>query len=183
MEFAHDPVVTWVEQEWLKEHNTPPRDPWRTIRKLHQQGILIKVKKGVYKYDPEFAHWVALWDFPPRVRAAVLKRDGYRCVMCGRGYHEGIELVVDHIVPKDKGGTNEMSNAQTLCMEHNLLKKNYSQTETGKRYFMRLYKKALVYDDVKMIAFCRAIFDVYDAFGVDKHTERPDSEEQMLLWG
>lgn len=30
------------------------RDPDRAIRKLSQQGQLIKIAKGVYKYDPDF---------------------------------------------------------------------------------------------------------------------------------
>ncbi|GMV77255.1 MAG: hypothetical protein AMXMBFR79_03900 [Chitinophagaceae bacterium] len=30
------------------------RDPDRGIRKLAQQGQLIKVGKGIYRYDPDF---------------------------------------------------------------------------------------------------------------------------------
>jgi len=48
----HGPVVDWVTQQWRQTHSTPPRDPWRAIRKLHQEGFLIKVRKGVYRYDP-----------------------------------------------------------------------------------------------------------------------------------
>jgi len=122
-ELEHGPIVDWVTKQWLKTHDTPPRDPWRTIRKLHQEGKLIKVKKGVYKYDPDIQHDVELWDFSEKDKKAILERDGYRCVVCGRGREEGVELVVDHIRPKDKGGTNDISNGQTLCMEHNLMKK------------------------------------------------------------
>ncbi len=53
-ELEHSPVVDWVTREWLKEHENPPRDPWRAIRYLYQKGKLIKVKKGVYKYDPKY---------------------------------------------------------------------------------------------------------------------------------
>lgn len=51
-ELSHDPVVDWVTEEWLKKHDKPPRDPWRAIRKLHEQKRLVKVRKGVYKYVP-----------------------------------------------------------------------------------------------------------------------------------
>ena len=37
------------------------------------------------------------WD---RVRRAVLRRDGWRCVQCGRAGR----LEVDHITPLDRGG-------------------------------------------------------------------------------
>ncbi len=52
-ELRHDPVVDWVTLQWKKHHSTPPRDPWRAVRKLYEQGKLVKVKKGVYKYVPE----------------------------------------------------------------------------------------------------------------------------------
>ncbi len=45
-ETTHGPVVDWVEQEYLKLYGRKPRDTWRSIRRLHQEGILIKVKKG-----------------------------------------------------------------------------------------------------------------------------------------
>lgn len=180
----HGPVVDWITEQWLKEHDTPPRDPWRAIRKLHQEGKLIKVRKGVYMYDPDHVDNKELWEFPPKVKEAILKRDGYRCVVCGRGEADGVELVVDHIKPKDKGGTNDIDNGQTLCMEHNLLKKNYSQTEAGKRYFIKIYKRAVAQKDEKMIKFCKAIFDAYDEFKINGHIARPDkkSTERTNHW-
>ena len=46
---------------------------------------------------------------------------------------DGVELQVDHIKPKDKGGKATFENGQTLCATHNFRKKNYRQTETGKK--------------------------------------------------
>jgi len=48
-DLSHGPVIDWVTEEYLKNNPTPPRDPWRAIRMLHQEGMLIKVKKGVYR--------------------------------------------------------------------------------------------------------------------------------------
>ena len=177
-ELKHGPVVDWVRKQYLKEHKTPPRDPWREIRKLHQQGILIKVKKGVYKYDPDYVRKVELWEFSPETKKAILERDGYRCVVCGRGIEDGVELVVDHIKPKDKGGTNDISNGETLCMEHNLMKKNYSQTEAGKRYFIKMYERAIELGDEKIIKFCECVFDCYDYHKVNGHIKRPDDKTE-----
>jgi isoleucyl-tRNA synthetase len=44
-ELKHGPVVDWVEKQYLKLYGKKPRDTWRVIRKLHEEGILIKVKK------------------------------------------------------------------------------------------------------------------------------------------
>jgi len=173
----HGPVVDWVTEQWLIEHSKPPRDPWRGIRKLHQEGILIKEKKGVYKYDPDYINKVELQDFPLKIKKVILERDNYRCIVCGRGRKDGIELVVDHIKPKDKGGTNNIDNGQTLCMEHNLLKKNYSQTEAGKRYFIKIYEKAIANNDEKMVEFCKKVFDIYDKFKINGHIQRPNGNK------
>ena len=70
-EWKHGPVVDWVTRKYRKEHPTPPRDPWRAIRKLSQQGVLTKVRKGVYKYDPSSVKEVELWDFSPTVKYAI----------------------------------------------------------------------------------------------------------------
>ena len=173
-DMPHGPVVDWVTEHYLASHSEPPRDPWRAIRKLHQEGKLIKVRKGVYRYDPDYAREVPLFDFPPHVKAAILRRDNYRCVVCGRGKADGVELCVDHIKPKDKGGDNSIENGQTLCMEHNLIKKNYSQTEAGKRYFIRIYEQAVADRDLGMIKFCTDVFDVYDRHRINEHIKRPD---------
>jgi predicted restriction endonuclease len=170
------PVVDWVTEQYLKNHPEPPRDVWRGIRHLHQEGKLIKVRKGVYRYDSDQIKDVELFDFSPKVKEAIFKCDNYRCVVCGRGRQDGVEICADHIKPKDKGGDNSIENGQTLCMEHNLLKKNYSQTETGKRYFIKIYEHAVAEEDKRMIKFCKDIFDLYDKHKINGHIKRPNGK-------
>lgn len=55
----------------------------------------------------------------PGLRFEVLRRDGYRCCICGRSQSDGVKLEVDHIIPVSKGGKTEMNNLQTLCWECN----------------------------------------------------------------
>ena len=49
------------------------------------------------------------------LRYDVLKRDGFRCVICGRTAEDGVKLHVDHIKPVSKGGKTEYENLRTLC--------------------------------------------------------------------
>ena len=51
---------------------------------------------------------------PRKLRHQVFQRDNYRCRECG-ATNKQTRLHVDHIVPVAKGGTNDLSNLQTLC--------------------------------------------------------------------
>lgn len=178
-DLKHGPVVDWVEEQYVKLTGNKPRDSWRAIRKLHQEGELIKVRKGIYRYDPTYVHEEELWDFPEDVKELIFRRDNYRCVVCGLGRENGIEICADHILPKDRGGTNTVENGQTLCTQHNLIKKNYSQTEAGKRYFIKMYETAIKNNDKKMTEFCKQVFDVYDKHGINSHIQRPNHKRKL----
>lgn len=53
-DIRHKEIVPIVTAEWKKKYGTVLADPDRAIRTLFEEGKLIKVKKGVYKYDPSF---------------------------------------------------------------------------------------------------------------------------------
>ncbi|MFN4774380.1 MAG: HNH endonuclease [Pseudanabaena sp.] len=60
---------------------------------------------------------------------AVLARDKWRCLSCGRSAKEdGVLLEVDHIIPRSKGGSDDMINLQTLCKKCNIGKSNKDST-------------------------------------------------------
>lgn len=53
------------------------------------------------------------------LRFEILKRDNFKCVYCGRT-PETTELQVDHVIPKSKGGGNNVENLVTSCRFCNL---------------------------------------------------------------
>lgn len=165
----HPEIVDWVTSEYKKRTGKIFRDPDRGIRKLHQDGYLIKVKKGVYKYDPDFVNNRSLEDFNSKIRNEIFKRDGYKCVICGRGKAEGVDIHADHKKPKDRGGKATLENGQTLCSQHNFLKKNFNQTTLGKRYFISLYRDAKKSEDENLIKFCSEVLDLFDKYDIDSH--------------
>jgi len=168
-DIRHPEIVDWVVEEYRKRTGKVFRDPDRGIRRLAQDGLLIKVAKGVYKYDPDFVAKRELEDFTPAQKEAIMKRDNYRCVICGRGTKDGVELQVDHIKPKELGGKAEIANGETLCAQHNFQKKNYKQTESGKRFFIRLYEAAQKNNDKGLKDFCTQILEVYERNKVNNH--------------
>ena len=60
------------------------------------------------------------------LRYDVLKRDFFKCVLCGTSpaVNPTTILHIDHIVPFSKGGKTEINNLRTLCKDCNLGKSN-----------------------------------------------------------
>ena len=168
-EIKHPEIVDWVTEEYKKRTGKVFRDPDRAIRKLAQEGKLIKIAKGVYKYDPDFINNRELEDFTAAQKAEIFKRDNYKCVICGKGRADGIEIQADHIKPKELGGKAEVINGQTLCAQHNFQKKYYKQTETGKKMFIRLYELAKHNEDKELMKFCEDVLKVYEKNNINGH--------------
>ena len=53
-----------------------------------------------------------------RLRFSVFARDNFTCRYCGR-QSDKVELVIDHLIPVSKGGTNDQENLITACVECN----------------------------------------------------------------
>jgi hypothetical protein len=67
------------------------------------------------------------------MRWQVFERDDFKCVACGKSANDGAILHVDHIIPRSKGGKDEMDNYQTLCHLCNIGKSNKSVKELRKK--------------------------------------------------
>jgi 5-methylcytosine-specific restriction endonuclease McrA len=56
-------------------------------------------------------------------RFEIFERDKFKCCYCGRTpYEDNIKLVIEHIYPRFKGGSNNLYNVITSCHECNLEK-------------------------------------------------------------
>jgi len=166
---SHPEIVDLVTEEYKEKIGKVFRDPDRGIRKLHQNGYLIKVKKGVYRYEPEAVKKRSLEDFIPELKKKIFKRDNYRCVICGKGPKEGVEIHADHIKPKEMGGKAVLENGQTLCSQHNFQKKTLKQTETGKKMFIRLYELAKSENNDELKKFCVDVLETYEKHNINGH--------------
>jgi len=129
----------------------------------------MKVKKGIYRYDPDSVKQRELGNFTPQQKDEILKRDRYKCVVCGQGIKDGVELQVDHIKPKYLGGKSIIENGQTLCAQHNFIKKTLKQTETGKKMFIRLYELAKSERNDELMKFCADVLETYEKYNINGH--------------
>jgi hypothetical protein len=79
---------------------------------------------------------LAIWDLdlietePVResLRYEVLRRANGKCALCGKSKDEE-PLEIDHIIPRSKGGTNQLQNLQALCRTCNRGKSNRDATD------------------------------------------------------
>lgn len=62
----------------------------------------------------------------PLTRAALMRRDGYRCAYCGRRAE-----TIDHVVPRSRGGDHVWENCVASCMRCNTRKADRLLEELG----------------------------------------------------
>jgi len=84
----------------------PPAEAEPMVLSADQAAITSRVKRNV----------------PLGIRYTVLKRDCFKCVLCGASPATLVtcNLHVDHVVSLAKGGRNEITNLRTLCDNCNL---------------------------------------------------------------
>lgn len=66
----------------------------------------------------------------------VFRRDNHTCQYCGRNE---VELTIDHVIPKSRGGNTSWENVVVACLECNLKKGNRTPREVGIRLLKRPY--------------------------------------------
>ena len=62
----------------------------------------------------------------PAIRLQVLDRDKWLCGYCGKNAN-----TVDHIIPRKRGGSNELSNLVAACKSCNSRKRHWLMSEIG----------------------------------------------------
>ena len=123
---------------------------------------------------------LATWDYrllqtqpvPDTIRYDILKRAGGRCELCGCSAKER-PLHVDHILPRSKGGKNDMTNLQALCERCNLAKGNRDDTDFRKKPPFK--KKGCIFCskdmEKRIIESNRTVFAIEDKYPVaEKHS-------------
>ena len=140
-DLSHGPVVDFVEERYLALHGSKPRDPWRVIRALHQEGFLVKVQNGVYRYDPDAATHRELADFTSAQKAEILGAGRVQmCHLWSRGNRwsqfalsttSNLETWADKL---------SLKMDRPYVLSTTFIKKQSGQTETAKKMFIRLHE-------------------------------------------
>lgn len=123
----------WSDAHPLSEvHQIPGRTPWKVYLKdpnCEEYKTFVPTAIARATAKPVDVSKLSSTDIERRkvtagLRYDILRRDKFKCQLCGRTAADGITLHVDHIFPISKGGKTEPSNLRTLCNECNLGKSN-----------------------------------------------------------
>jgi hypothetical protein len=139
-----------IEEAWLESTGSRIEDVDRAIRKLSEAGELVKIRKGVYRFNSTPLPGSSKLEFSEFTRQATLERDSFCCAICKETADHRRNLHVIPITPFDFGGLAVLSNARTVCSFHKvaleLLDKNGDISSTKVRNVIDriLYEKATV---------------------------------------
>lgn len=109
--------------------------------------------------------------FSENQKQEILAKDNYRCVMCGRGLKDGVELHVASVFPQYQGIEATIENGQTLCSIHNYKNPDFPRIENPQQMFIRLYEKAKSINDTQTMNFCAEILEVFEKNNINGHIE------------
>lgn len=90
---------------------------YRKIAKGVSLVKYVKVKGGVSVYNGDLSYWskrAITPDLKTRTRAQLLKRQNYKCSLCGKIFLPFDIIETDHITPIAKGGSHKITNLQLL---------------------------------------------------------------------
>jgi len=97
----------------------------RRLESSEIEKIANRVKKDIkYKKTRQYTIQLERSKLTSSLRYDIMKRDNFKCQICGSTQADGVKLHVDHIYPVSKGGKTEYSNLRTLCDRCNLGKSN-----------------------------------------------------------
>lgn len=126
-QLGYPPGQRKISKLGLKISQTPYRRIWGSVKTAciqiskYHEGKIKKEELLFGKSAYKIRQAINL-----NIRYAVLKRDNFKCVKCGRSpsVNHKVELEVDHIKPVARGGTSDVENLQTLCKDCNQGKKD-----------------------------------------------------------
>ena len=157
--FLRDRVGVVVSAAELQEAASGTVEWARRLRELRSdEGWKISshrdrtdLKPGQYILEeppPEPGQYKFSKPISANLRALVLERNGYTCVMCGIGAGELNDfgrrtvLHVGHIVDKSHGGNDELSNLRALCARCNEGASNIAQEPPSHAMLLAQVKRA-----------------------------------------
>lgn len=163
---AHNKTYSLLDFEKLSQ------DEVRTLIELCKEKLEdFMARRGdqIYQHRRQSSGYIS-----GTIRYEVLKRARFRCELCGISA-DVKALEVDHIIPRNKGGSDDIANFQALCYSHNAMKRDRDDTdfrEIRKSYEYRDDNCSFcTIDSSRIVAANELAYLIHDAFPVtEKHS-------------
>ena len=133
------------------------------------ENFIVKRGDKIWEHRKKSAGYIS-----GTLRYEILKRAKFRCELCGISAEQKA-LEVDHIIPRNSGGTDDESNLQSLCYSCNAMKRDRDATDF--RGISSSYKdreSGCLFCEIpeeRIIAENELAYAIYDAYPVTKlHT-------------
>ena len=110
----------------LRDYETYTEDQRIELIQICQEKLneyIEKRGKRIFEHRRKSAGYIS-----GSIRYNVLKDAKFRCELCGISA-DTKALEVDHIIPRNKGGSDEMNNLQALCYSCNAMKRDKDSTD------------------------------------------------------
>ncbi len=117
---AYDDWTDELAREYKSLTGNTARHFRSIVRRLSGEGKLLKVKNGVYMYDPDSSPAPQLPKFTAAQKRQIKERDKYQCVFCGMGRREGFNLYVGFLFSDKPNRASDISNGATFCSRHRI---------------------------------------------------------------
>ena len=139
----------------LRDYETYTEDQRIELIQICQEKLneyIEKRGKRIFEHRRKSAGYIS-----GSIRYNVLKDAKFRCELCGISA-DTKALEVDHIIPRNKGGSDEINNLQALCYSCNAMKRDKDSTDFRKVresyedreegcLFCEIQKERIIYED------------------------------------
>ena len=158
-------VAEWADNIHRKKTGKflSPSRSGSVMRALYSAGKIIRIAKGVYRYNPN-PPTEPKKQFTAKQKKEIYGRDGHQCVLCGLGKRDDVQIRAALIYPLAMGGKHTTENAFTLCVKHYIAKQKTGGIgiDMALEFFVETYEKALKSGDQKTQQFCESMFGAYE---------------------
>ncbi|WP_038250428.1 HIT domain-containing protein [Ghiorsea bivora] len=131
------------------------------------QEFIEKRGESIYKHRRKSLGYIS-----GTIRYEVLKRAKFRCELCGISADKKA-LEVDHILPRNHGGSDDISNFQSLCYSCNAMKRDRDDTDfRGLKESYNHRDKSCLFCNIepsRVISSNELAYSIRDGFPVTKH--------------
>ncbi|ADV84849.1 HNH endonuclease [Terriglobus saanensis] len=142
-----DSIGTSV-SEWARRLRELREDEgWQIL--THHDTVELKPGQYILKEEPPEKKVIFKRDISAKLRAEVLDRNGFTCQMCGLcpgeidpATNRKVRLHIGHIVDKNLGGKDELSNLRALCSSCNQGAKNITGEKPSTIWLLSQIRRA-----------------------------------------